>query len=185
MPAFYLTLMAVLLAGIGARDQVIVAGLTQRQGARPGVLIVALLSAVLAGALAGWAAALMLAELPPPARQIFAAIALGLAGLESMAWAPRPDPREPTNSLGALLLVLLMHQIADAPRFLVFGMGVGLAGPVPAGLAGVLGGSALVAFAWFQPHLFSTPAARWTRRIVGAALVLAALAAVLEIFNLV
>ncbi|SFG47807.1 hypothetical protein SAMN05518801_13215 [Novosphingobium sp. CF614] len=184
MPAFYLTLIAVLLAGIGARDQVTIAGLAQRQGRRPGVLIVALLSAVLTAAFAAWAATIMLAELPPPARTIFAAIALGMAGIESMVLVPRRDPREPTHSLGALVLVLVMHQVTDAARFLVFGMGVGLAGPVPAGVAGMLGGSLLIAFAWFWPHLLGTPAARWTRRIVGALLAAAALAMFLSEFGI-
>ena len=151
------------------------AGLTARQGQRPGVLLVALLSAVLTAGFAAWAASVMLAELPPPARAIFAAIALGMAGLESMILAPRRDPREPTNSLGALLLVLLMHQVTDAARFLVFGMGVGLASPAASAAAGVAGGCLLVAFAWFRPDLLGSPAARWTRRLVGALLTLAAL----------
>lgn len=176
MPAFYLTLIAVLLAGIGARDQVTVAGLALAQGRRPGVLIVALACAVTTAVFAAGAARIVLAELPPPARTIFASIALGMAGLESMVLAPRRDPREPTHSLGALLLVLLMHQVTDAPRFLVFGLGVGLAGPVPAGLAGILGGCTLVTFAWAWPHLLESPAARWLRRGVGALLVLVALA---------
>lgn len=174
MPAFYLTLVAVLLAGIGARDQVTVAGLAERQGQRPGVLLVALLSAALTAGFAAWAAGVMLAELPPPARAIFAAIALGMAGIESMVLMPRRDPREPTNSLGALLLVLLMHQVTDAARFLVFGMGVGLAGPVAAGAAGLVGGCLLVAFAWARPDLMRHPAARLIRRVVGALLTLAA-----------
>lgn len=184
MPAFYLTLIAVLLAGIGARDQVTVAGLALRQGRRPGVLLAALLSAVLTAVFAAWAARVALAELPPPARSIFAAIALGMAGLESMVLAPRRDPREPTNSLGALLLVLLMHQVTDAQRFLVFGMGVGLAGPVPAGIAGALGGGALVTFAWVRPDLLDRPAARRTRRVIGALLALAALAIALSEFGI-
>lgn len=176
MPAFYLTLVAVLLAGIGARDQVTIAGLAGRQGQRPGVLIVALLCAALTAGFAAWAAGVLLAELPPPARTIFAAIALGMAGLESLVLVPRRDPREPTQSLGALALVLLMHQVTDAARFLVFGMGVGFASPPAAGAAGVLGGCALVAAAWLWPQWLATPAARWLRRCVGGLLTLAALA---------
>ncbi|MEE4453968.1 hypothetical protein [Novosphingobium resinovorum] len=176
MPAFYLTLIAVLLAGFGARDQLIVAGLSLRQGRRPAVLVVALLTCIATAALAAWAAALMLERLPPPARTIFAAIALALAGLESMILAPRRDLREPTNSLGALALVLLAGQLTDAARFLVFGMGVGLAAPSTAGVAGALGGIVLATFAWRCPELLGAPAARWTRRVTGTVLVLAALA---------
>ena len=174
MPAFYLTLIAVLLAGLGARDQATVAGLALRQGQRPAVLIVAIAAAVLTALFAAWAAGFMLEQLPPPARTIFAGIALGLAGFESMLLAPRRTPREPTNSLGALALVLLAQQITDAARFVVFGLGVGLAAPWTAGAGGVLGGVVLVSFAWARPDLLRTPAIRWTRRGAGASLVLAA-----------
>lgn len=175
MPAFYLTFIAVLLAGIGARDQVTIAGLAAGQGRRPAVLIVAMTTSIATAALAAYAAVLMLAQLPPPARTVFAGIALGMAGLESMVLAPRRDLREPTNSLGALALVLLAHQVTDAARFLVFGMGVGFAGPGPAGAAGALGGVVLVAFAWARPELLGTVAARWMRRVVGAALLTVAI----------
>lgn len=176
MPAFYLTFIAVLLAGIGARDQLTIAGLALRQGRRPAVLIVAIISSVLTALAAAWGAGWMLAHLPPPARTIFAAFALGAAGLESLLFAPRRNPKEPTNSLGALAIVLLAHQATDAVRFMVVGMGVGLAGPLPAGAAGVLGGTALVTFAWGWPEALETPAARWIRRVVGAILLLVALA---------
>lgn len=185
MPAFYLTLIAVLLAGIGARDQVTVAGLALRQGQRPGVLIVALLTSAATAVFAGYAASFMLVQLPPPARTIFAAIALGLAGIESLALAPRANPREPTRSLGALLLVLLAHQITDSARFVVFGMGVGLAGPIASTAAGVLGGGVLVAFAWLRPDLPGMPAARRIRRGVGLLLTLAALAIFLSEFGII
>lgn len=175
MPAFYLTLVAVLLAGFGARDQVTVAGLVLRQGRRPAVLIVAVLGAVLTAALAALAARFMLHQLPAPARAIFAAIALGMAGIESMVVAPRRDPAEPTNSLGALAFVLVVHQVTDAARFLVFGLGVGMAAPVMSGLAGALGGTVLVALAWSRPDWLDRPAARLVRRLVGLLLAIAAL----------
>jgi disulfide bond formation protein DsbB len=175
MPAFYLTFIAVLLAGIGARDQVTVAGLAARQGRRPGVLLVGILTSVLTAALAAYGAQWMLGTLPPPARPIFAACALAIAGAESVIIVPRSTLREPTNSLGALVLVLLTQQVTDSVRFLVVGLGVGLAGPWLSGAAGALGGAALLTFAWSRPDLLDTAAARWTRRGVGAVLVSAAL----------
>lgn len=184
MSAFYLTFVAVLLAGIGARDQVTVAGLALHQRRRPGLLVVALLAAFLTAAFAAFAAAVMLQELPSPARTIFAAIALGLAGLESMVLVPRRNPEEPTSSLGATLLVLLFHQATDAARFIVFGMGVGFAGPWPAGIAGALGGAGLVSFAWAFPEWLGTLLARWIRRVVGALLTCVALAMFLSEFGL-
>ena len=175
MPAFYLTLIAVLLAGIGARDQVTVAALTMRQGRRPSVLIVALVCAIVAAVIAAWGGGVMLKLLPPPARPVFAGIALGMAGLESLIIAPRRGPREPTNSLGAVMIVTFASQVTDAARFLVFGLAVGMAAPLAAGLAGALGGMVLVALGWFLPQPICSPAARWTRRLVGILLIVAAL----------
>lgn len=167
MPAFYLTLVAVLLAGTGARDQITLAGLALRQSKRPAVLIVAIVTAASTAAVAAYLAHFMLAQLPPPARMIFAAIAVGIAGLESLTLAPRRDPREPTNSLGALTLVLFARQLTDSARFVVFGIGVGLAAPWTSGAGGAMGGAILAAFAWTRPDLLGTPVARWVRRGVG------------------
>lgn len=170
MPAFYLTFLAVLLAGFGARDQVTIAALSKRQGGRPGILVVALLSALATAVFAAFAAHWMLGELPPPARTIFAAIALGMAGGESLLLAPRREFREPTHSLGALLIVLLAHQVTDAARFIVFGMGVGMGAPLASGAAGLLGGAVLVCLAWAMPAWLGQPLQRWIRRLSGAVL---------------
>ncbi|MBH0114315.1 hypothetical protein I5E68_15320 [Novosphingobium sp. YJ-S2-02] len=174
MPAFYLTLLAVLLAGIGGRDQQTVAGLVQRQGARPGVLIVAIVSSLLVCVAAIWFARFMLTTLPPPARAIFGAIALGLAGAESLLLAPRRKPVEPTNSLGALALVLLAQQVSDAPRFLLVGMAVAMGAPYAAGAAGAFGTLALVGLAWALPELVLDGKVRWARRAAGGVLLLVA-----------
>lgn len=179
MPAFYLTLLAVLLAGFGARDQLAVAGLALRQGRRPALLIVAVLCACATGGLAAWLAAKMIPILPPPARSLFAAIAIGLAGVESMLLVPRRGLREPTNSLGAAALVLIAHQVTDAARFLVFGLSVGMAAPIASGAGGVLAGAVLVTFAWAVPEYLERPTARWARRGVGALLALVAAAMLL------
>lgn len=184
MPAFYLTLIAVLLAGFGGRDQATIAGLTTRQGQRPGVLLVGLLCAGLTAAFAAWLAGIMLAQLPPPARAIFAGIALGLAGLESILFVPKRRPAEPTNSLGALLLVLLAGQVTDAARFIVFALGVGMAAPLAAGAAGAVGGAILVAAAWAAPQILDGAAARRVRRTMGIVLLLASLILFLREFSI-
>ncbi|MCJ2183108.1 hypothetical protein MTR62_10455 [Novosphingobium sp. 1949] len=175
MPAFYLTFLAVLLTGIGARDQMTVAALSARQGGRPAILIVVLACTLVTAAFASWAAIAMLERLPAPARMIFAGIALGLAGLESLLFTKRRAPREPTHSLGALGFVLLGHQITDAARFVIFAMGVAMAAPFVSGLAGALGGSALVGAAWAFPQLATQASLRWVRRGAGVILLLIAL----------
>lgn len=174
MPAFYLTFLAVLLSGIGARDQCTIAGLAQAQGRRPAVLFVAMAVGVVTAALAAWAAHWMLLHLPAPARAIFAAIGLAMAGLESLVIVRRRAPREPTNSLGALAVVLLAAQVTDAARFIVFALGVGLAAPIVSGAAGGLGAAVLAGFAWACPEAVTSPCARWVRRTAGGLLLLAA-----------
>ena len=47
-----------------------------------------------------------------------------------------------------------------------------------------IGGAALVTFAWSQPGLLTVPAARWTRRIAGIALLLAAIVMFLRQFGI-
>lgn len=185
MPAFYLSFLAVLLAGLGGRDQVLIMALTQAQGRRPGVLIVALASCVLTALFAAWVSTVLLTQLPPPARAVFAAIALGLAGAESLVLAARPAPREPTHSLGALLLVLVASQVTDAPRFLVFGMSVAMAAPVPAGLAGIVGGAGLCILAWAFPQALQKGRVHWVRRGMGAILLLAAFWVLVQEFGYV
>ena len=174
-----------MLAGFGARDQATVAGLIRRQGARPGVLLVALACAVLAAVAAGWAASLLLSTLPPPARAIFAGLALALAGGELLLFVPKRSPREPTNSLGALSLVLFAQELTDAARFLIFGLGVGLAAPYAAATGGALGGMVLAGLAWGAPQVFEWRGLNWVRRAVSVLLLFAAIVLFLREFSLV
>ena len=68
MSGFYLTLIATLLAGIGARDQVALAQLVRAQGARPMALACGIAVCIASAALAAWAAAFVLPMLVPRAR---------------------------------------------------------------------------------------------------------------------
>ncbi len=175
MTAVYLTFLVVLLSGLGARDQVTVAWLTMGQGARPGVLMVAVLVTIATTVFAAWAAAVILPEMLPPARQVLVALALALAGAESLVIAPRRKPEEPTHSLGATAIVLLSHQVTDAARFLVFGMAVATNAPLPAGIGGGFAGLALIVAAWAFPEVFTHPRTRIGRRCVGVLLLVLAL----------
>jgi Ca2+/H+ antiporter, TMEM165/GDT1 family len=71
MSAFYLAFLAVLLAGLGARDQVTVAAIAGRQRSRPGVLLVGLAVSLATTAFAAWAAfyiaPLLVTRAPSPA----------------------------------------------------------------------------------------------------------------------
>lgn len=184
MPALYLTLVAVLLAGIGARDQMTMAALAARRGRDPALLVVSSLVAILTACFAAYAARVVLTELPAPARAIFAGIALGMAGLESLVIVPHRDPEEPTQSLFAMFLVMLIHQLTDAARFLVFGVGVGTNAVLPAAIGGMIAGVVLVAVAWGWPQLFARPALRVVRRLVGALLLVVAIGMALAQFGI-
>lgn len=175
MGAFYLTLIAVLFSGLAARDQMTIAALTRRQGQRSGVLVTALIVAALTSAAAAYVSGEVLRTLPPPARGILAAIVVAFAGLESLILSPRKEPREPTHSLGALAIVLLASQVTDSARFTLFGIAVGTAAPLAAGLGGGLAGLVLVTMAWAFPQAFLGRPVRMIRRAVGALLLLAAI----------
>jgi hypothetical protein len=174
MTGFLFTLLGVFLAGIGARDQVTVAGLAARQGARPGLLLVAIAASFASAAAAAWAAIAIAPMLAGDARMLLAMLALGFAGLESLIIVPKPKPKEPTESLEATAVVLLAQQITDAARFLVFAIAVAVNAPVSAGIGGAAGGLASVTLAWLLPEMMTDPRLRVLRRIVGLAMLLVA-----------
>ena len=175
MTGFYYTFLMVLLAGLGARDQLTVAALTLRQGARPGVLVTGIAVSLATAAAAAWASSLIAPMLAPAARQFLAALALGLAGGEALLLSPGRKPKEPTHSLGAFAIVLLAQQLTDAARFLVFAIAVSTSAPIPAGVGGAVAGAALLAAGWFAPEFITQPFLSRLRRAIGAAILLLAL----------
>jgi hypothetical protein len=175
MTAFYYTFFGVLLAGVGARDQVTVAGLSRSQGARPGVLLTGLAVAIATAAFAAWAASVVAPLLAPRVRLVMVAIALAFAGVEALWPFAAKQPEEPTASLGALGIVLLAHQLTDAARFLIFALGVALAAPVMAGIGGAAAGAVAIAAGWMLPEVFGNPRVRLVRSAVGAFTLFAAL----------
>jgi hypothetical protein len=149
MSGFLFTFLAVLLTGIGARDQVLVAGLTARLGQRGGLLLTAIAVSVVTAAIAAWAALMVVPMLPGSgARVFFAALALGLAGAELLLVAPKPPQGEPTHSLGATAIVLAAQQLTDAARFVVLGLAAATGAPISAGIGGAAAGAAVVASGW-------------------------------------
>lgn len=175
MTALYLTFLAVLLAGLGARDQVSVAVLAASQGARPGVLLTGIAVSFATAAFAAWAGSVVMPLLTAKARLVMAAIALAFAAAEAFWPFAARRPEEPTASLGALAIVLLAHQLTDAARFLVFALAVALAAPVFAGLGGAVGGAAVIAAGWMLPEVFADPRVRLARRLIGGLLLAIAL----------
>ena len=174
MTGFLLAFIGVLLAGTGARDQVLVAALVRRQGARPAVLVTGFAVSIAAAAFAGWTASLVAPTLNDDARLFMAALAVGLAGLEALLLHPPRPAVEPTYSIGALALVLAARQVTDAARFLVFGIALALNAPMQAAAGGAAGGMVLTGCAWMVPEMFTWRLLRLPRRVIGAALLLLA-----------
>jgi Ca2+/H+ antiporter, TMEM165/GDT1 family len=167
MSAALLAFLAALLAGLGARDQMLVAGLAARRFLPTGVLLLALATGVGTAVLAAWAAEALVGELTARARIIFAGIAAGVAGLECLVIRPRPAPEEPTRSIFAHAIVLLAHQLTDGTRFLIFAIAVATASPDATALGGAAGGVATIAIGAMAGEVLLGRRLLWPRRGIG------------------
>jgi len=180
MSAVLFALIAAFLATTGARDQVLLAGLGARDGLRPALLFVALITGGVASGIAG----VIARDVVGPThslRLLAAAAGLGLGGLELILRRPRALPQEPTRSLGAAALVLLADQVADPARFIIFALAVSSQAPLESAAGGWVGSALALGLGgsyagWWlhRAHEFAI-----LRRIAGALLVLAALAVLL------
>ena len=174
MSGFLFAFLSVLVAGLGARDQVSVAALSSRQGQRPGLLLAAIAVSAGTAAFAAWAATFSAPLLNANARLFVVALALGFGGGEALLLRPSRQPAEPTHSLFAAAFVLVAHQAADAARFLIFAIALGTAAPLAAGLGGAAGGAAGAAVAWLAPEFVLNPRLRRLRLWLGGAMLLLA-----------
>lgn len=174
MAAALFAFLAAAIAGIGARDQMLVAALAARHRRAWAVLPVALATALLSTGAAVWAAGALAGELNHRAGTLLAALALALAALELVLLQPRAAPDEPTRSLGAAALVLFSLQITDATRFLVFAIAVATAVPKAALLGGALGSVVVVTAGWLGGEDLLKLKLRPVRRTLAGLLVLIA-----------
>jgi hypothetical protein len=172
MTGLLFALLATLLVGVGARDQVLVAQLAQRQGGRPSLLLVAIASGMLAAGLAAWGGAQVAGLMVGNARLFLVALALGLAGLELIIFRPRAAPAEPTHSLGAFAIVIFAMQLTDAARFVVFALAALTRAPLTTGLGGAVGAALVVGAGWLL--VGQAPWLGQVRRGLGVALLLLA-----------
>ena len=163
MLAFATAFAAALLLGLGARDQMLVAGLSLRLGKRLSLVIIALMASALTSVLAIWAGE----TLASPASPLLAGLALIFAGLEMILRRPGPVPVEPTRSLGAMGLAFALVQIFDAVRIVLFGLTLAAVLPGAAMFGVVAGALASVGLGWSSgSRLLSFPLLR-LRRIAG------------------
>lgn len=148
MDTFLFSLLAVALLSTGGRDQLLVARLAATLGPNRALLALAMAVSTASAAAMAWAGASIAALLPGPAAQMLIAFAL-LAAAAELLWPVHfVRPREPTRSLGAVGLVLLVRQLVDAARFAVFALAAASVVAPLAGLGGALGGAVSLALAW-------------------------------------
>jgi putative Ca2+/H+ antiporter (TMEM165/GDT1 family) len=148
MPTLLFALIAAALASTGGRDQRLTAALADKLGNGSGLLLTSWLVAGLTAAAAAWVGSTMAVLLPPPAKQMLAAIALAVAAAEMMWPRAEREPEEPTRSLVAYAIVLAARQIGDGPRFLIFAIAVAGNSPVLAGIGGAVGSAAALTLGW-------------------------------------
>jgi Ca2+/H+ antiporter, TMEM165/GDT1 family len=165
-------LLATLLAGIGARDQLTVAALAARNGQHWMLLAISAACAIATAALAAFAARAVIPLLAGDARQLLAALALGLAGGEMLLLRAKPLGTEPTQSLGAAAIVLFAQQLTDAARFIIFALAVATSAPMAVGAGGAAGGVAIVAAGWLGAEELADRNLRLVR-LAGGSLLLA------------
>jgi Ca2+/H+ antiporter, TMEM165/GDT1 family len=172
MAAALYAFIAAMIAGIGARDQMLVAGLVARQGRGWPILLVGLTTAMLSSAAVILAARAIGGELNNRAGILLAALALALAALELALVQPRRAPQEPTHSLGAAGIVLLSVQITDATRFLIFAIAIATEAPRTAGLGGMAASLVVITVGWLGGAELLAQPLRPARRVLAALLML-------------
>jgi hypothetical protein len=167
MSATLLAFLAALLAGLGARDQMLVAQLAARRSLPLIVVLLAMLTGAATAGLAARAGEALIPQLTAGARVLFAGLAAVVAGLECLVLRPPQAPKEPTRSIAAHAIVMVAHQVTDAARFLVFAIAVGTAVPGGAALGGAAGGAASVAVGALGGGMILEGKLVWPRRAIG------------------
>lgn len=170
MAGFLFAMLALLATSLGGRDQLLIAQLAPNRWA----LIVALASTALTCTLAGWVGQLVAPMIDGPTRMMLVAMALGLAALDLLILRPSRKPLEPTQSLGALGIVVLAFQLTDAARLVLFAIAAASPLPVTALIGGIVGGGAGLVAAWLAGDAWEAQPLLLIRRILGLLLILVA-----------
>lgn len=176
MPAFFLTFVAVAFAMLAGRDAARVARLRARLGWAGPLLVTALLAALAGAGLAAWIAGELAPLVPSRFRPLVVALALGLAGLEVLLRAAPKQAKEPTRSMGAITLVLLLGMVSDASGFIILSLAIATGEPLLAATGGALGALLVLVGAIVAGNDWQALPLGLLRLVVGFGLVLAATA---------
>ncbi len=174
MPAFFLTLVAVAAAMLAGRDAVRVARLRAGLGWVAPLLLTILMAALAGAGLAAWIAQELSPLIRPHVKPLVVALALALAAGEVLLRSAPGTPREPTRSMGAITLVLLLGMVTDASGFIILSLAIATGEPVLAASGGALGAVLVLGAAVFAGDDWMALPLRTMRMVVGAALLAAA-----------
>ncbi|MFB0613782.1 hypothetical protein [Aurantiacibacter poecillastricola] len=174
MPAFFLTFLAVAAAMLAGRDAVRVARLRAALGWGGPLLVTVVFAALAGAALAAWIAGELAPLIRPDMKPLVVALALFLAALEVLLRTPPTNPREPTRSIGAITLVLLVGMVSDASGFIILSLAIATGEPLLAATGGALAAIAVLGVAIFTGEEWQALPLKALRKGVAAGLVLAA-----------
>lgn len=184
MPAFFLTFLAVAVAMLAGRDAVRVARIRAALGWGGPLVVTVLLAALAGAALAAWIAGSLIPVIPPQFKPVTVAVALGLAGLEVLLRSPPEKPREPTRSMGAITLVLLLGMVTDASGFIILSMAIATGEPLLAAAGGAFGAAVVLLGAIVAGEDWQALPLGAIRRVGGIGLLLVAVILVIFAQNL-
>ena len=142
MPAFFLSLIVGLAVTLAGREGVRVARLAGASAGKGRIMAAVLLASVCTSALAAWLGASIAPLLSHRYLHGFAALALVIAALQVAVLRAPPAPREPTRSIGATFLALLVAQFSDATRFAILALATLSARDWITGAGGAIGSAA-------------------------------------------
>ncbi|WP_147366941.1 hypothetical protein [Aurantiacibacter zhengii] len=181
MPAFFLTFVTVAAAMVAGRDALRVARLRATLGWTGPLIVTVVLAALAGAALAAWIARGLAPLIPADFKPVVVAVALGLAGLEVLLRTPPETPREPTRSIGAITLVLLLGMVTDASGFIILSLAIATGEALLAAAGGALGALTVLSGAIVAAQDWQALPLKTMRRVVGTGLLLAAV--VIVIYN--
>ncbi len=148
MDSLLLCLILAAAIAIGGREQLIIAQFSQQLERSGPLLVTGAVCAVISAGIMAYAGASMASILPQRAAEMLVAFALAIAGFE-LAWPVKIKPmKEPTRSYIAIGAVLLVRQIGDAPRFVIFAFAAEATYPTTALIGGAMGTLAAVGLGW-------------------------------------
>lgn len=173
LDAFYTTLIAVLLAEMGGRSQILCAALALRFDRDGPIIAGAMLAALANIALSAWAGSFVPTWVSEDAVALFHALSLLAAGIGMLAWQGKVDPLDRWRT-GAFLTAfsgIFILQLGDKGQFIVAGQ----AARYEEAVWVALGGICAVAIAWMPAILLRAQLAEilplaWIRRAGGVIL---------------